>query len=107
MRISKQIRGLKRLLWLQMTFPIRPDRVQDSSSHFVQRSPMEIKLAEPSSPTVGPAGHAADLSVARAPGMPSPGSRLPPLSGGRPKQVPEDYLYLFGKKGGKLPVGSA
>lgn len=89
-----------------MTFPIRPDRVQDSSNHFRQSGPTDVKLAEPSPPAAGPAGQAADLSAARVPDVPGLGSRLPPLSGGRPRQVPEDFLHLFGKKGGKLPVES-
>ena len=90
---------------LQMTFPIRPNRVQDSGAEMGSISQVEGKPAEPSS---GLAAHDADLSIAQEPDVPS---RLPPLScshgRGRPKQVPEDFLHLFGKKAGKLPVQSS
>lgn len=100
---------LTQLPWLQMTFPIRPDRVQDSSHNFGRSTLVGGKLAEPLPPAARPAEHAANLSAARAPDMPGPGSELPPLpwpQGGRPEQAPKDFLHLFGKKAGKLPVES-
>lgn len=100
---------LTQLPWVQMTFPIRPHRVQDSSDEVGRSSPAEGKLAEPAPSAVRPAAHAADFGAARAPDVPRPGSRLPPLpwpQGGRPKQVPEDFLHLFGKRAGKLPMES-
>ena len=99
----------------QVTFPIRPLRVQDSSSErgegtfegdkeagatlYAGKQPSLEKQSSPE-PNFG---------IARVPNMPSPGSRLPPLapqSSGRPRQAPEDFLHLFGKQGGKPSASS-
>ncbi len=98
-----------------MTFPIRPLRVQDSSSERAKGTFQEDKeagatlyagkqpsLEKQSSPEP-------NFGIARVPNMPSPGSRLPPLapqSSGRPRQAPEDFLHLFGKQGGKPSASS-
>ncbi|CAK0783725.1 hypothetical protein CVIRNUC_006924 [Coccomyxa viridis] len=99
----------------KVTFPIRPLRVQDSSSERAKGTFQEDKeagatlyagkqpsLEKQSSPEP-------NFGIARVPNMPSPGSRLPPLapqSSGRPRQAPEDFLHLFGKQGGKPSASS-
>ena len=94
----------------QVTFPIRPHRVQDSSSERGESAFEEDKeadvtlyagkqLSQEKQSSLEP-----DFGIARVPNMPSPGTRLPPLArpgSGRPRQVPEDFLHLFGKQGGK------
>lgn len=104
---------LREWICLQVTFPIRPDRVQDSSYEMSQNGLQQdagkvgrVAVLPPADSWPVPDSDAsrAMRSADRATG---PGSRLPPLarpSSGRPRQAPEDFLHLFGKKGGKLPM---
>ena len=99
----------------QVTFPIRPLRVQDSSSErgadtFDEDKEAGATLYAGKQPSLEKqSSPEPNFGIARVPNMPSPGSRLPPLapqSSGRPRQAPEDFLHLFGKQGGKPSASS-
>ena len=99
----------------QVTFPIRPHRVQDSSSERCENTFEEDKKADATLYAGKQPSLEKQLSlepefgIARVPNMPSPGSGLPPLArpgSGRPRQAPEDFLHLFGKQGGKPSASS-